>query len=142
VLKRPKELPEKKGLADESTFLSNAEIGIGLICACLPALNVLIGRNQRDEKNAYRWSGRTGNRDVELNKVRTNFTGLKSGHETESDKDYLMPHSPMAPGYETSIHGATPPASMRVHRQQTSLDRQGITKTVVVAQSFQPSRGA
>ncbi|KAK2813907.1 hypothetical protein FQN50_000308 [Emmonsiellopsis sp. PD_5] len=100
----------------------NAEIGIGLICACLPALNALVERKRRLDSS--RKQGESGKLDYELSRV--DGTGKKHMPEVDSDKDYLITDF-QGRGFEASIQGD---GSSAAHSQ-------GILKTVNVSHTYE-----
>ncbi|KKZ67229.1 hypothetical protein EMCG_07079 [[Emmonsia] crescens] len=110
----------------------NAEIGIGLICACLPALNALVGR-KRQELSSRR-QGETGPCDYQLSKVDGNAKSLKIATqltpEADSDKDYLISHS-HGRAFEIAVIND---ANSATH---STVDPNGILKTVDVSHSYE-----
>lgn len=112
-------------------YNSNAEIGIGLICACLPPLNALIGQRRQQSSSRKNFSN---SRDHELSRVNTTANGLKDTvsrtHEAESDKDYLITNAQFNGGFETSVRGES--------TVKDSGDGQpGIVKTVDVSHAYE-----
>ncbi|PGH03210.1 hypothetical protein GX51_04245 [Blastomyces parvus] len=110
----------------------NAEIGIGLICACLPALNALVERKRREHSS--RRQGETGPGDYQLSKVdgkaKSSRSATELTPEVDSDKDYLISHS-QGRVFETAVLNDTHSAT---HSQ---LDQNGILKTVDVSHSYE-----
>ncbi|PGH10707.1 hypothetical protein AJ79_05298 [Helicocarpus griseus UAMH5409] len=113
----------------------NAEIGIGLICACLPALNALIERKRKEYSS--RRHGESGGYDYQLSKVQNNSrvsrTAPKVTPEVDSDKDCLISY-PQGKGFESSINNDT---NSTDHSIRVSPDRSGILKTVDVSHTYE-----
>ncbi|KLJ06476.1 hypothetical protein EMPG_10123 [Blastomyces silverae] len=110
----------------------NAEIGIGLICACLPALNALVERKRREHSS--RRQGETGAGDYQLSQVDAKTKSSRSATEltaeVDSDKDYLISNS-QGRVFETSILNDANSAT------NSHLDQNGILKTVDVSHSYE-----
>lgn len=108
----------------------NAEIAIGVICACLPALSALITQKY-NEYSSGRYNSH--NSEYHLSKVRNQTKSSRAdrsnnmsvaGHE--SDKDILMTNVQAVPRIETTVQGD-------YNRQ--SQNQQGIMRTVDVSTS-------
>ena len=111
-------------------IFSNAEIGIGLICACLPATNALIERTRRQYSSKKNLSTPM---DQELSRVNrtTNTRNLTTRDpESGSDKDYLIGFD-QTHGVETTIRGETTSSG---DSRKYSFD--GIIKTVDVSHAY------
>ncbi|RHZ53964.1 putative integral membrane protein [Aspergillus thermomutatus] len=131
----------KTGQSKDGTYsfmrinmFGNAEIAIGVICACLPALSALISRVYHE----YSSNKATNTSTHELSKVtkqsRTDRRSSRSKHQmsymdTGSDQEILMHNAQGEPKIETSIRGAT-----STHRTVPS-ESMGIMKTVDVSTS-------
>ncbi|KAG2412874.1 hypothetical protein HFD88_010431 [Aspergillus terreus] len=121
-------------------MFGNAEIAIGVICACLPALSALISRTYKEySSNKY-----TGNTDYELRKYAhpsRNTQTQKSNRsrsrmsffEPGSDQDILVQNVQSEPKVETTV------------QQSPSHQRRapgfGIMKTVNVTTEVSSARG-
>ncbi|GFF92142.1 hypothetical protein IFM53868_06742, partial [Aspergillus udagawae] len=112
----------------------NAEIAIGVICACLPALSALLSRVLHE----YSSNKATHTSTHELSKVtkqsRTDRRLSRGKHQmsyldTASDQEILMHNAQGDPKIETSIRGDT--SSRRIVPSEAT----GIMKTVDVSTS-------
>ena len=110
---------------------SNAEAGIGIICACLPAISALALTTSQERSSGRRDKSGT---DQELSKMRFS---KKSGARSQSDdrklypdEAYLVAHAQGDPEIETSIKGD---ADSRSQREMYPFDANGIMKTVDVS---------
>lgn len=116
---------------------SNAEIAIGVVCACLPALSALVTNVYRETS-----SKKTTNYDSEYGLQNTKNWSRKSRADRSkngasmgmtkdegSDEDILMSHAQGNPKIETSIHGED------TGDRRQGEDPLGILKTVNVSTS-------
>lgn len=115
----------------ELDHFSNAEAGIGIICACLPAISALMMSTNAERSSRRREQSGT---DQELSKMRFS---KKSGNRSqpgdqklEQDEAYLVSHAQGDPEFETSIKGD---ADSHSQRQAYPFDGNGILKTVDVS---------
>lgn len=113
---------------------SNAEVAIGVICTCLPALSALIIRMYTEYSS---------------NKVESNYkmstmrdqTGIERSRQqmsvmqTESDEDVLMYNAQGNPKIETVIRGDS---AGRDESPSMVFGGIGVTKTVNVSTSVEP----
>jgi hypothetical protein len=115
-------------------MFGNAEIAIGVICACLPSLSALLSRVLHE----YSSNKVTHTSTHELSKVtkqsRTDRRLSRSKHQmsyldTGSDQEVLMQNAQGDPKIETSIRGDT--SSRRI----VPSEAMGIMKTVDVSTS-------
>ena len=117
---------------------SNAEIAIGVICACLPALSVFfknVHENSTNKRSNY--ASEYGLQDRSWSRHdRSKLGTSKSRIMTNdgSDEDILVSHAQANPKIETSVHAA----SGRDRSQDD--DGIGITKTVDVSTSVSPMK--
>ena len=109
----------------------NAEIAIGVICACLPALSALVTNVYREYSSNNK---ATYPSEYEMNKSRNKSRTDRSRQglgtlEEGSDKDVLMYNAQGNPKIETSVLGDS--------ARQTSPqnDMMGIVKTVDMSTS-------
>ncbi|KAL2010670.1 hypothetical protein VTN00DRAFT_6477 [Thermoascus crustaceus] len=116
-------------------MFGNAEISIGVICACLPALSALITTYVRE----YSSGKGTHTSGHELSKLKNQTRSEKMGSknrmsllEAGSDQDILMAHAQGEPKIETSIHGDV---ERMPHQRRGSFDGTGIMKTIDVTTS-------
>lgn len=118
------------------TIFSNAEIGIGLICACLPAMNALIERTRRQYSSRKNQSTPLDHELSRVNRTTQKTRNLTTRDpEAGSDKDYLIGFDQAQGGVETTIRGET--ASSGDSRKY-SFD--GIVKTVDVSHAYETQR--
>ncbi|GFF58595.1 hypothetical protein IFM46972_11150 [Aspergillus udagawae] len=131
----------KTGQSKDGTYsfmrinmFGNAEIAIGVICACLPALSALLSRVLHE----YSSNKATHTSTHELSKVtkqsRTDRRLSRGKHQmsyldTASDQEILMHNAQGDPKIETSIRGDT--SSRRIVPSEAT----GIMKTVDVSTS-------
>ena len=106
-------------------------MGIGLICACLPPLNALIGRRRSPNSS----KNMMNTPEHELSRISGTVHTAKGGtnihdREVESDKDYLITNAQLNGGYETSVH-RDPTARVMGHATP------GIVKTVDVSHAYE-----
>lgn len=110
---------------------SNAEAGIGIICACLPAISALLMTTSAERSTRRREHSST---DQELSKMRmSKKSGARSQsdeHKLDFDEAYLVSHAQGDPEIETSIRGD---ADSHSQRQMHAFDANGILKTVDVS---------
>lgn len=119
-------------LADVSFVYRNAEITIGVICACLPALSALVSRTHREyTSNKYSSHKNTQTSQYELNKVKNSRPSRADRSKNQmtltevgSDQDILIPNAQEAPRIETTVRGDS-------ERQGT--ETMGIMRTVDVS---------
>ncbi|BCS26932.1 uncharacterized protein APUU_51643A [Aspergillus puulaauensis] len=111
-------------------MFGNAEIAIGVICACLPALSALITQKY-NEYSSGRYNSH--NSEYHLSKVRNPTKSSRversnnmSAVEHESDKDILMTNVQAMPRIETTIQG---------DYNRRGQQQQGIMRTVDVSTS-------
>lgn len=113
------------------TFISNAEAGIAIICACLPAMSALLTSSTPGQSSRRRDHSNT---DHELSKMHyTTKSGGRSqsgDHKLDPDEAYLVSHAQGDPEIETSIQGD---ADSRSQRQMYPYEANGILKTVDVS---------
>ncbi|KAK2814038.1 hypothetical protein FQN50_000442 [Emmonsiellopsis sp. PD_5] len=115
---------------------SNAEVSIGIICACLPALAALLGRkcNEYGSRNA------SGDRDCELGGTST-LTGSVSKlvqsrgsfNEGGSEHRILPTHKQGDIKVETAIEADVSKTANGSHRAAHSFTGHGIMRTVDVS---------
>ncbi|RLL94198.1 hypothetical protein CFD26_103363 [Aspergillus turcosus] len=131
----------KTGQSKDGTYsfmrinmFGNAEIAIGVICACLPALSALLSRVLHE----YSSNKATHTSTHELSKVtkqsRSERRHSRANHQmsyfdTASDQEILMHNAQGEPKIETSIRGDT--SSQRI----VPSEAMGIMKTVDVSTS-------
>lgn len=119
-------------LADDFFVVRNAEITIGVICACLPALSALISRTHREyTSNKYSSHKNTQTSQYELSKVKNSRPSRADRSKNQmtltevgSDQDILIPNAQEAPRIETTVRGDS-------ERQGT--ETMGIMRTVDVS---------
>ncbi|OJJ01988.1 hypothetical protein ASPVEDRAFT_41515 [Aspergillus versicolor CBS 583.65] len=111
-------------------MFGNAEIAIGVICACLPALSALITQKY-NEYSSGRYNSH--NSEYQLSKVRNQTKSSRAdrsnnlsvnGHD--SDKDILMTNVQAVPRVETTVQGDF---------NRSGQNQQGIMRTVDVSTS-------
>ncbi|KAL1961894.1 hypothetical protein VTN77DRAFT_927 [Rasamsonia byssochlamydoides] len=138
------------GNSSDSTYdfmrinmFGNAEISIGIICACLPALSALIFsyvREYSDNKATSSSQHYELSRASKMMKSQGRMDTTKGSRhrmsitEVGSDQDILISHAQGEPGVETSIQGDADQGSQR-HRRG-SFDGIGIMKTVDVSTTY------
>ncbi|BCS11098.1 hypothetical protein ALUC_40438A [Aspergillus luchuensis] len=113
-------------------MFGNAEITIGVICACLPALSALISRTHREyTSNKYSSHKNTQTSQYELSKVKNSRPSRADRSKNQmtltevgSDQDILIPNAQEAPRIETTVRGDS-------ERQGT--ETMGIMRTVDVS---------
>lgn len=113
-------------------MLGNAEVAMGVICTCLPALSALLTRVYQE------YSSNKATSDYKMSSMHnTQFKSQRSKiqasvTEAESDEDVLMYNAQGNPRIETTIHGDS-------ERQISSREAPhgGITRTVDVSTSVE-----
>ena len=118
-------------MANGLDLSSNAEAGIGIICACLPAMTTLVASSGPERSSQRRDQSVTCQ---ELSKVRS-FRKSASrsqtdGHRADPDEAFLVAQAQGDPEIETSIMGD---AGTRSQRHMHPFDAHGILKTVDVS---------
>ncbi|GAB1202339.1 hypothetical protein APSETT445_000951 [Aspergillus pseudonomiae] len=92
-------------------MFGNAEIAIGVICACLPALSAILSRVYHEYSSNKATGGTSGH---ELSKMKNQSRSLKTDKSrsrmsyletTTSDQDVLMHNAQSEPKVETTVHG-------------------------------------
>lgn len=127
--------------ATNSTMLTmcfykrNAEIALGVICTCLPALSALLKRVLRE----YSSDKQTYESEYNLTSMRNQTKTERSKknmsvREAESDEDMLVYNAQSNPT-QTTIHGDT---EERGFSHASNLGGIGITRTVNVSTSVEP----
>ncbi|KAE8367630.1 hypothetical protein BDV27DRAFT_123625 [Aspergillus caelatus] len=92
-------------------MFGNAEIAIGVICACLPALSAILSRVYHEYSNSNKATGGTSGH--ELSKMKNQSRSMKTDKsrsrmsylEMTSDQDVLMHNAQSEPKVETTVHG-------------------------------------
>ncbi|GLI78203.1 hypothetical protein PoHVEF18_006510 [Penicillium ochrochloron] len=115
-------------------MLGNAEIAIGVICTCLPALSALLKRVLRE----YSTDKQTYESEYKLSSMKNQSKAERSRkqmtvREAESDEDMLVSNAQSNPT-QTTIHGD---AEERVVSHGSNLGGIGITRTVDVSTSVE-----
>ncbi|PWY79721.1 integral membrane protein [Aspergillus heteromorphus CBS 117.55] len=131
----------KTGQSSDSTLafmrinmFGNAEIAIGVICACLPALSALVTRTYR-EYSSNRYSSNKGTPGSQYQLTNAKNSRPRCGDhsanqltlmDTSSDHDILIPNDEEAPRFETTVRVDSVGA-------QNPVETLGIMKTVDVS---------
>ncbi|KAL1979674.1 hypothetical protein VTN96DRAFT_5373 [Rasamsonia emersonii] len=126
-------------------MFGNAEISIGIICACLPALSALISTYVREYSSNKATSSSQPHEMSKLSRTsKTRSQGRTdvskgSRHrmsitEGGSDKDILISNAQGEPRIETSIQSDADLPSQR--RRRGSVDGMGIVKTVDLSTTY------
>ncbi|KAJ5748824.1 uncharacterized protein N7511_010520 [Penicillium nucicola] len=116
-------------------MLGNAEVAIGVICTCLPALSALLIRIY----NEYSSNKATLESSYKMSSVKTQTKTERSKHqlsvrELDSDEDGLVYNAQSNPRIETTIRGD----SLRQEGSgRVNFDGIGITRTVDVSTSVE-----
>ncbi|PGH01384.1 hypothetical protein AJ79_07925 [Helicocarpus griseus UAMH5409] len=141
----------QRGNAKDQTYAfvqinlwGNAEISIGIICACLPSLATLLNRITND----YMSRNTCGSADCELAGADT-LTGsgskraasLGSFIDTASDQGILTSHARSEMKVETAIRADLPGTGYKNHRTARSFTGHGIMKTVDVSHTITSKDG-
>lgn len=135
IVKNSISLPSRNALMLTIHFLNrNAEIAIGVICTCLPALSALLKRVLRE----YSTDKQTYESEYKLSSMRNQSKTERSKkqmavREAESDEDMLVSNAQSNPT-QTTIYGD---AEERGVSQGTNLGGIGITRTVDVSTSVE-----
>ncbi|OJJ48976.1 hypothetical protein ASPZODRAFT_149948 [Penicilliopsis zonata CBS 506.65] len=118
-------------------MFGNAEVAIGVICACLPALSALLSRvlheyssNKETRPSGYEMSRNKHQRGTDS---KSHHSRLPTTVGNESDQDVLMHHPQGDPRIETSIQGDRSPRGQ-------GFAELGIMKTVDVSTSVETMR--
>lgn len=120
---------------------SNAEIAIGIICACLPSLSALVSRAYHE----YSSKRTTQNSEQEMSNMkppipprhqRRRNSRLSQFDLTTTDQDTLVQHAQGHGKIETSVGTGTSPQD----GQDGLEDGRGILRTVDLSTSFSPKR--
>ncbi|KAJ6107697.1 hypothetical protein N7523_009020 [Penicillium sp. IBT 18751x] len=117
-------------------MLGNAEVALGVICTCLPALSALLIRayNEHSSNKATHTS------DYKLGTMQNQSKTQRSKQqmsvlEAESDEDVLMFNAQGTPRVETTVQGDT---ERQTNRRSSPLEGGiGITKTIDVSTSVE-----
>ncbi|EEH23232.2 hypothetical protein PABG_05443 [Paracoccidioides brasiliensis Pb03] len=136
----------QRGKAEDQTYVfmqinlwGNAEVSIGIICACLPSLAALLNRISNE------YMSRNGSRSCDCELAGTNtLTGSSSKiigsqgsfNETGSDQGILPPQTQSDLKVETAIRADQPGTSHGHHRGGHSFTGHGIMKTVDVSHTI------
>ncbi|KAJ6171931.1 hypothetical protein N7470_000998 [Penicillium chermesinum] len=115
-------------------MLGNAEIAIGVICTCLPAVSALL------KYVAHEYSSGKDT-DYKLSTMQTGNTKSVNRHQMkrtsvrikESDEDVLVSHAQGDPRIETSINGER--EGFGNHNQNVFQGGIGVTRTIEVSSS-------
>lgn len=113
----------------------NAEIAMGVICTCLPALSALLVRvyheySSNKATSDYKMSTMQNNQQTKTQRSKVQM----SVRDIESDEDVLMYNAQGNPRIETTIHGDT---ERQANAQNSPFDGIGITRTVDVSTSVE-----
>ncbi|OOF94285.1 hypothetical protein ASPCADRAFT_516539 [Aspergillus carbonarius ITEM 5010] len=109
-------------------MFGNAEIAIGVICTCLPALSALASHTHREYLSNRDTSHKnTNSSQYELSKVKNSRPSRTpmTLTEIESDQDILIPNAQEAPRIETTVRGDLD--------RRKNLEPMGIMRTVDVS---------
>ncbi|KAJ5166658.1 uncharacterized protein N7482_005439 [Penicillium canariense] len=114
---------------------SNAEIAIGVICTCLPALSALLKRiyreyssNKATHESEYKMSSMRNQSKIDRSRKQV------SVREAESDEAMLVYHAQRNPTIETTVRGDT---EAQKGSRGSPFDGIGITRTVDVSTSVE-----
>ncbi|KAE8384791.1 hypothetical protein BDV23DRAFT_191323 [Aspergillus alliaceus] len=92
-------------------MFGNAEIAIGVICACLPALSAILSRVYHEYSNSNKATRETSARELSRMKgqtrsARTDRSRSRLSYiEMTSDQDILVHNAQSEPKVETTVHG-------------------------------------
>lgn len=112
--------------------IRNAEVAMGVICTCLPALSALLIRVYHE------YSSNKATSDYKMSTMQNNQTKTQrskvqmSVREAESDEDMLMYNAQGNPRIETTVHGD---AERQANSHNSPSGGIGITRTVDVSTS-------
>ncbi|KAJ5551094.1 hypothetical protein N7535_000964 [Penicillium sp. DV-2018c] len=117
-------------------MLGNAEVAIGVICTCLPALSALVVRVYHE----YSSNNKATESNYKMSTMRNQGT-MKSKNQmsvraTDSDEDMLMFHAQGNPKIETVIHGAS--EQRQDGTQALNFGGIGVTRSVDVSTTVEP----
>lgn len=122
--------------SDRSYLLSNAEVAMGVICTCLPALSALLMRVRQEYSSNKATSGYNYKMST-MQKDQTKSQRSKmhaSVVEAESDEDVLMYNAQGNPRIETTIRGDS---ERHFNSHGSPFEGIGITRTVDVSTSVE-----
>ncbi|EEQ89378.2 uncharacterized protein BDCG_04498 [Blastomyces dermatitidis ER-3] len=134
----------QKGNAKDQTYVfmqinlwGNAEVSIGIICACLPSLAALLNRISNE------YMSRNGSRSYDCELAGTDtLTGSKiagsqgSFNDAGSEQEILASHAQSDMKVETAIRADEPGTMHSHHRALHSFTGRGIMKTVDVSHTI------
>lgn len=114
---------------------SNAEVAMGVICTCLPALSALLTRvfQEYSSNNATDYNYKMSS--MQNNQSKSQRSKLQASViEAESDEDVLMYNAQGNPRIETTIHGDS---ERQIDSHESPHGGIGITRTVDVSTSVE-----